>query len=233
MLSKPFLEEDLVTLSDKLHPSGLTGAVWRDPDLASWWVAFLTVAPAMADRLVQVKLVDAEEAARRSADMIWSIPKCAFGSGWVFLDGSPKLHSFLTIAIGAAYNLKLEVAQHLAVSAHKASEHRSEALAIYTHLVAEAAGTWSVGEVEERLGISIGKAYLQARTPPLWLDPAQQDPLETDGEYRPGDPQTYVRYEPQEFVWNCLEGLYYEDDLWSHYAEKLFGPIPDDLPAPP
>lgn len=202
----------------------LLDLVWEDPDLLSWWTRFQITAPAIADRLNEVRLVTDETAAAADGITTWPQAGAGYGDGWCCFEAAPRSGAFLCAGMGAAYQLKLPLAQSLADLAHLARESRSTALADFTHSAAVACGSWNVEEVERRLEMPLGKAYFQAGTVPLWV----KDPhaaWET-GEHQPEDPAEFLRREPTDFFLACLDGVLHRDTFWTHYSRLLFGPVP-------
>ena len=199
-----------------------TDLAWDSPELVSFWTWFQVMAPAQAERASKMELVDKDEAVRRTGSH-WPedlIAKWDDSLTWIWVEDTPSLRQFVTLLLIAGYGLDQSFAQALLPYFDRDGDR---GLMQFGHSIAEAASTWVVRDVEERLGISIGRAYAQAGIIPPWSQ------LGWTEECQPAPGKDLHAYEPRMFMVECLDGIYYADSFWEHYAKELFGDIPANV----
>jgi hypothetical protein len=201
----------------------MTTVFFSTPELAQWWVWLVHSAPELASAIRAVRLTRGTLPGGKTEEAIWSSEGGAYGPGWVhFATRPPSVSGVHTLALGAAYCLRVHVASNLATFLGTAIEDGTRTIGKLLHAAAHASGSWSIDEVEKRLGTTLARAYASAGCVPLWTAVRLIEAESGHWELQDGNPQLLAESEPHEFILNCLEGHHHEDDFWWHYARLLF-----------
>jgi hypothetical protein len=201
----------------------MTTVFFSTPDLAQWWVWLVHSAPGLASAIGAVRWSRGGLSVEQAEEAIWRAERAAYGPGWVhFAARPPSVSGLQSMAMGAAYSLRIRVASILATFLGTASEDGTRTIGKLLHAAAHASGCWSIDEVEKRLGTTLARAYASAGCVPLWTAVRLIEAESGHWELQDGNPQLLAESEPHEFILNCLEGHHHEDDFWWHYARLLF-----------
>lgn len=200
----------------------LSDLAFRSPETAPFWIRFQVVAPHQAERVARIELLDTDEAVRRMGDTDFAaeVPYLAGPDGsWMWVNDTLELGEFVEVILRVGYGCDNVLTRPLI--RYFVNDSSDDAMQ-FGHRVAEAAATWTISDVEERLGLTIGQAYANVGFIPVWADlrtwPVSGSDLPV--------PATHPAFEPHDFLLGCLDGLYHGDTFWLHYAWQLFGSLP-------
>jgi hypothetical protein len=196
-------------------PETVSHSFFATSTLAQWWIKLINSAPALASAIGTVTLLRGTLPLAHSREAIWmQAGRRGYGPGWVYVAaGAPWAQGLRSMALGAAYSLPPAAAFDLADFLGSASS--SHVFGELLHAASLASRDWSIEEVEGRLGMPLIQAYSQGGALPNWAGPGPFNPSVT----APCPPDGC---EPHGFIYECVDGIWFEDTLWSPYARALF-----------
>lgn len=192
------------------------------PDLVDWWTTFVVMCPELAARVEAFEVIDMAEAERRTGRGATWVDRinATSGDGWLYFRGTQSLRAFIYVLLRGVFDVGHNLAWNLVFYFEEGAVRPDKPLMDFGQRVVEAVTTWTVEDVEERLGVDLGRAYKSGGTMPSW----SIEDIET---FKPKDQEELERLEPETFLDECIEGVYWEDPNFSSYAERLFGPVPE------
>lgn len=189
-------------------------------DLSLWWSRLAEIDAELAERAGGMQVLTDEEFLARGGRP--AAHTAGGGPGWVWFRSAPSPSMVAAAIVWGVIGIGQPLAPGLQELLMRAVAHEDPKLVRTIRHAATAATRWTVADVEERLGMSLGTAYCDAGTRPRW-GVLKVNPENTDlSTYIVCDADAFSR-EPLWFLFSCIEGLVWQDSWWEHFTERLFG----------